>query len=135
MSVARNFPWFAALLALIGSLGLAAAWIAVAMISWSQSAWMAPLAALDAAFLLRLGGARPGMLRMGLGMAATLLAIALANWGIVAAHMAGMMGLGFTDAAFRLGPSLAWTLSTLANAPTDLAWLLAAVVLAAIASR
>jgi hypothetical protein len=132
---ARNFPWFAALLALIGSLGLAAAWVAVAMISWHQSAWMAPLAALDAAFLLRLGGAKPGLLRMALGVVATLLAIAFANWGIVAAHMAGMMGMGFGDAALKLGPSLAWTLSTLANAPTDVAWLVAGVVLAAIASR
>ena len=132
---ARNFPWFAALLALVGGFGLAAAWIAIAMISWHQSAWMALLAALDAAFLLRLGGAKPGLLRMVLGVAATLLAIVLANWGIVAAHMAGMMGMGFSDAALRLGPSLAWTLSTLANAPTDLAWLLAGIVLAAIASR
>jgi len=136
MSVAaRSFPWFAALLALIGGLGLAAAWVAVAMISWHQSAWMALLAALDAAFLLRLGGARPGPLRMVLGVAATLLAIALANWGIVAAHMAGMMGLGFSDAVLKLVPSLAWTLSTLANAPTDVAWLLAGIVLAAVASR
>jgi hypothetical protein len=132
---ARNFPWFAALLALIGGFGLAAAWVAVAMISWHQSAWMALLAALDAAFLLRLGGAKPGLLRMALGVAATLLAIALANWGIVAAHMAGMMGMGISDAALKLGPSLAWTLSTLANAPTDIAWLLAGIVLAAVASR
>jgi len=43
--------------------------------------------------------------------------------------------MGFSDAALKLGPSLAWTLSTLANAPTDLAWLLAGIVLAAVASR
>ena len=97
----RDFPWFAALLALIGGFGLAAAWVAVAMISWHQSAWMAVLAALDAAFLLRLGGAKPGLMRMALGVVATLLAIALANWGIVAAHMAGMMGMGFSDAALN----------------------------------
>ena len=134
-AAARAFPWFALLLALTGSLGLAAAWVAVAMISAHQGAWMALLAGLDAAFLLRLGGARPGLLRMALGVAATALTIALANWGIVAAHMAGMMGLPFSDSVLRLGPSLAWTLATLANAPTDLAWLVAGLVLAAIASR
>ena len=105
------------------------------MISAHQSAWMALLAALDAAWLLRLGGARPGTSRLFFGVGATALTVVLANWGIVAAHMAGMMGLGFGDSALRLGGSLAWTLSKLANTPADLAWLAAGLVLAAVASR
>lgn len=134
-ATARAFPWFATLLVLTGCLGLAAAWVAIAMISGHQGAWMALLAALDAAWLLRLGGAKPGNLRLALGALATLLTIVLANWGIVAAHMAGMIGLGFRDSALKLGSSLAWTLSTLANSPADLAWLAAGVVLAAVACR
>ena len=135
MSDIRAFPWFAVLLALTGALGLAAAWVAVAMIGGRQSAWMALLAALDAAFLLRLGGARPGTRRGVLGVLATALTIVLAYWGIVAAHLAGMMRLGFTEAALRLGPSLAWILSALASSTADLALLAAALVLAALASR
>jgi hypothetical protein len=132
---ARPVPWFALALLALGCIGFAAAWAAVAMLSGAQCAWMAPLAALDVAWLLRLGGARPGAARMWLGIAGTAVSIVLANWSIVAAHMAGMMGLGFLDSALRLGPSLAWTLSWLANGAAGLAWAAAALVLAAIASR
>jgi hypothetical protein len=131
----RSIPWFALALLALGCTGFAAAWTAVAMLSGAQCAWMAPLSALDAAWLLRLGGARPGAARMGLGIAATVVTIVLANWSIVAANLAGMMGLDFLGSALRLGPSLAWTLSGLANGTTELAWMAAALVLAAISSR
>ena len=129
-----SIAWAAGLAAL-GSLGVAAAWVAVAMLTQSQGAWMAVVAALDAAWLLRLAGAPGGHARMLAGLLATVAAIVLAHWGIVAAHLAGMMGLGFLDAALRLGPSLAWTLSSLANDAGDLAWLAAALVVAAVLSR
>ncbi len=132
---ARSIPWLAFALLALGCAGFAAAWAAVAMLSGAQCAWMAPLAALDAAWLLRLGGAKPGAARMGLGIAATIMTIALANWSIVAANLAGMMGLDFLGSSLRLGPSLAWTLSALANGTPELAWMAAALVLAAISSR
>ena len=131
----RSIPWFALCLLALGCAGFAAAWTAVAMLSGAQCAWMAPLAALDAAWLLRLGGAKPGMARMWLGIMATAVTIVLANWSIVAANLAGMMGLDFLGSALRLGPSLAWTLSGLANGVDELAWMAAALVLAAISSR
>nr|AGW45540.1 hypothetical protein [uncultured bacterium Lac36W] len=131
----RSIPWFALALLALGCAGFAAAWTAVAMLTGAQCAWMAPLSALDAAWLLRLGGAKPGAARMGLGIAATVVTIVLANWSIVAANLAGMMGLDFLGSALRLGPSLAWTLSGLANGAAELAWMAAALVLAAIASR
>ncbi len=134
-AAARTFPWFATLLVLTGCVGLAAAWVAVAMISGRQSGWMALLAALDAAFLLRLGGALPGTARGMLGVLATALTIILAYWGIVAAHLAGMLGLGFSDAAVRLGPSLVWMLSALASNTLDLALLAASLILAALLAR
>jgi hypothetical protein len=132
---ARNIPWLALALLALGCVGFAAAWTALAMLSGKQCAWMAPLAALDAAWLLRLGGARPGLARMWLGIVATTVASVLANWGIVAAHLAGMMGLDFLGSVLRLGPSLAWTLSGLANGAAGLAWMAVALLLAAIASR
>ena len=131
----RRFPWFGMVLAALGSGGIAAAWVAAAMLSGSQCGWMAVVAALDAAWLLRLSHAPSGTARVAISVLATALAIVLAQWGIVAAHLAGMMGLPFSDTALRLGPSLAWTLSSLANTPFDLAWLAAGLVVAAVASR
>src|SRR5881392_1612940 len=102
----RPLPWSAFALVTLGCFGLAAAWVVASLITGSQCAWMALLAALDAAWLLRLGGAAPGLPRMLAGVLATVLAIVLAHWGIVAAHLAGMLGMGFLDTALRLGPSL-----------------------------
>jgi hypothetical protein len=133
--VTRSFPWWTGALLVLGSCGLAAAWIAIAMLTGCQCAWMALFAALDAAWLLRLAGAPPGNGRMLAGIGATAVAIALANWGIAAAQLSGPMGLDFLDSATRLGSSLAWTLSTLANGGAGLAWLLAGLLLAAIAAR
>jgi hypothetical protein len=128
-------PWFAAGLLLLGCLGVAAAWVSLALLGGRQCGWMATLAALDAAWLLRLGGAAPGPGRMLAGVAGTALTVGLANWGIIAAHLAGAFGLEFIDSALRLGPALAWTLAGLANGPVELAWLLAALLLAALATR
>ncbi|MCI4567886.1 hypothetical protein [Lysobacter sp. CFH 32150] len=131
----RRFPWFAFALLLLGICGLAAAWISVAAISGAPCAWMAPVAALDAAWLLRLARVAPGNGRMLAGVAATAASIALANWGIVAAQMGVVMGLGFLDSALRLGPSLAWTMVDLASGPAEFAWTAAGLLLALIASR
>ena len=51
----QHSPWMGAALALVGSTGIAAAWVAAAMFTSSQCGWMAVIAALDAAWLLRLG--------------------------------------------------------------------------------
>jgi hypothetical protein len=128
-------PWFAFALLALGSCGIAAVWIVLSSLSDRPCAWMAAIAALDAAWLLRLAGVAPGWRRMGAGVVATALAIAIAQWGIVAAQIGGMLGLGFAEAALRLGPSLAWTLITLANGAVELLWMGAAMVLAALASR
>jgi hypothetical protein len=85
--------------------------------------------------LLRLARMAPGWTRSALGVATTALAIALANWGIAAAQIGKLMGLLPWESAFKLGPQYAWTLVGLANKPADLAWLAAALLLAAIASR
>lgn len=134
-SSSPSLTLFAIVLVALGSAGVAAAWVAAAMIAASQCSWMAVVAALDAAWLLRLAGAPAGNGRMVAGVLATIAAIVLAHWGIVAAHLSGMMGLPFLDAMLRLGPSLAWTLSALANTTTDLALLALGLVVAAFASR
>ncbi|MCD9005554.1 hypothetical protein LDO31_04755 [Luteimonas sp. XNQY3] len=131
---ARRWPTATALL-LLGSLGIAAAWILLADARGAQTSWMAVIAALDAAWLVRLARARPGLVRALAGTAATVLAIVVANWGIVASQLARPMGMLPWESALRLGPHHAYTLASLANSTVDLAWLGAAIVVAAVASR
>lgn len=126
---------FAPVIAIAGSSCFAAAWILLATGVGSQCSWMAVLAALDAALLLRLCRARPGWTRAFWGVLATVAAIAIANWGIAATQLGKAMGLLPWDSALRLGAGHAWTLLQLANDSVDLAWLGAALVIAAVVSR
>ncbi|GAA4998255.1 hypothetical protein GCM10025793_00370 [Lysobacter lycopersici] len=96
---------------------------------------MALVAALDAAIVLRITGARAGTSRACAAMAATAFAIALANWWIAAGQVGRSLGLMPWASSLRLGPDYAWTLASLANRPVDLAWIAAALLLAAIAGR
>lgn len=128
-------PWFALVLLAVGSLGVAAAWVLLVLARNEQSSWMAVVAAADAALLLRLGRMRPGAWRALAGVTGTALAIAAANWGIVAGQLGKVVGLLPWESITRLGPSHAWTLMTAANPQQQLAWLVSALVIAAVASR
>lgn len=119
----------------LGSCGFAAAWILLAFARDRQCSWMAVFAAVDAVLLLRLARMPAGWLRVLAAVAATAVSIILANWGIAAAQVGKAMGLLPWESALKLGPQYAWTLIGLANQPADLAWLAAALLLAAIASR
>ncbi|HSR64451.1 MAG TPA: hypothetical protein VLM17_02445 [Xanthomonadaceae bacterium] len=134
-STAAANPWLALALLLIGSTGFAAAWVLLAWMRDRQCSWMAVLAAVDAALLLRLAHARPGRVRAAAAVLATAASIVLANWGIVAAQVGRPMGLLPWESMAKLGPALAWTLATLANHPADLAWLWIALVVAFLAGR
>jgi hypothetical protein len=133
--MSQSTPWHAPLLALFGSLGFAAAWVLLAHALDRQCSWMAVLAALDAALLLRMGRVRRGGARAVWGVATTAIAIALANWGIAAAEFGQSVGMLPWDSALRLGAHHAWTLIGLANGSVDVAWLVAGLVIAAVASR
>ena len=134
-SAVRRARWLAPALLLLATLGCAAAWILVALAAGRQSSWMAVVAAVDAAVLLRVARMPPGRWRAVAGMAATLATIALANWGIAASEIGRSVGMLPWDAAARLGPDYAWTLAVLANGTADRLWLAAAVAIAAISSR
>ena len=127
--------WLAPVLLLVGSLGFAAAWVLLAFAQDRQCSWMALLAAIDAAVLLRLSRMQAGWRRAALAVAATGATIILANWGIAAAQIGRIMGLLPWESMAKLGPMHAWTLISLANHPADQAWLLLALVLAAAAAR
>ncbi len=123
------------LLLALGVCGFAAAWVMLALYTGRQCSAMAILGAVDVAIILRLDHWRRGPRRMTLAVLATLAIIVLANWTIIASHLGGMLGLSPWDSAIRLGIHHAWTLATLANDATDLAWLAVACLLAAISTR
>jgi hypothetical protein len=120
----------AALLA--GVLGADAVWVLLAVASNRPCSWMALLAAVDVALLLRLTGAPPGAARVTVAVLATALAVALAQWLIVATQLGIVLGLQPLDSALRLGPALARQLLHLSLDRGDLAWLLVSLPLAAL---
>ncbi|WP_457021433.1 hypothetical protein [Luteimonas sp. A611] len=119
----------------LASLGVAAVWVLLSMRLDSQCSWMAVVAAADAALVVRLLRMRPGTLRMLLGVLATLVAILAANWLIVASWLGRHMGLLPWESMVKLGPGFGTLLVRLSNSPADLAWMAAALVVAAVASR
>lgn len=128
-------PWPSLLLLLLGTLFFSAAWIMLAVYAGKPCGWMAVLAALDAALMLRLGGMPRGAHRAILAVPATLAMIALANWGTAATQIGIAMGLNPWDSALKLGMGYAWTLAGLANQTADRVWMGLALVVAATAAR
>lgn len=123
--------WLLALIAcLAGVLGVAAVWVAAAMLLGNAASWMALVAALDAVVLLRLFGFPRGRAAALLALLATLATFALANWMIAATVVGQMMGLPMLASAKRLGIDHAWALASLANGPTGFVVLAVALAVA-----
>lgn len=121
----------ALVLLLLGSFGFAALWVLLALYLDRQLGWMALAGAADAALLLRLGGMRRGWVRAAIAVAATVMIVILANWGIAAGQIGSAMGLLPWESLQKLGLGYAWTLTQLANDGIELTWAAAALVLAA----
>lgn len=116
---ARTAHWLWPPLLLLGCLIVVIAWLLIALASGRQSGWVAPLAALEISWLLRVGTLRAGRWRQALALGATLATIVIANWGIAAAQIGGAMGLDAWTSLLRMGAGYAWTLSLLANHTLD----------------
>lgn len=127
--------WWPLLLLLAGGAVFAGIWVLLSLYLDRQAGWMAVLAAVDAALLLRIGGMAAGPVRMLMAVAGTLAIIAVANWAIVATQLGFMMGLTPWDSALKLGLHHAWMLASLANGTADLVWMGVAVVVAALLAR
>lgn len=115
---------------LIGVLGLAAGWTGAALLTRQQCGWIALVAALDAAVMLRLANFPSGQLRAALALGTTLAAIALANYFIVAARLGARLGIEPSESLRLLSVEMAWLLAGYANSAWDLAFLGVAAVLA-----
>lgn len=120
---ARTSHWLWPLLLCLGCVTALIGWMLVALSLGHQAGWMAIFVALEIAWMLRLGTLRAGPLRVGVALAATVLVIVAANWGIASAHMGAVMGLDPWDSALKMGAHYAWTLTVLANRPSDVLWL------------
>ena len=131
-SAVRRARWLAPALLALGSLGCAAAWILLALSTGRMCAWMAVVAGIDAAVLLRLARVPVGAARLAAAVLATATTVAIAYWGIIATQLARSVGVLPWESALKLGPSHAWTLAGLATAPVDLAWLGTGLVVAAL---
>lgn len=127
--------WLAPVMLPLGGILLALLWMLLALYLGRPCGWMAMSSALVFPQALRLGGISRGWPRGTLAVLATLLTIALVNWGIAAAQIGASLGLNPWDSALKLGPDYAWTLAKLANQMADRLWMGLALVVAAIAGR
>ena len=139
-SAERRARWLAPallapLLLVVGIAGCAAAWILLSLASGRQCSWMAVVAGLDAALLLRLSGVPRGHRRMLLALAAAFATITIASWGIAAAQVGRSVGVLPWLSALKLGPEVAGVLLGLANTPADWAWLAVGLLAGAVAAR
>lgn len=131
-----GLAWVFRVVCLLGACaGFAAIWVILASATERQHSWMALLGALDVVWVMRLVGWPAGPRRGWVAMVATALIAAAANWWIIALQLGYPMGFSPLESALRLGPHHAWTLAQLANGPLDALLIVAALVLAAIASR
>jgi hypothetical protein len=119
----RSRHWLWPPMLLLGVVTATLAWLFIALLTGRQAGWMAVLAAVDIAFMLRLGTLRAGRTRVVLTLLATLLVALAANWGIASAYLGGSMGLNPWESALRMGPYLAATLIGLANGAAQWLWL------------
>ena len=123
--------WILPLLALcIGVLGMTAAWLALAMTLGGPCGWLAPIAALDMALMLRLSAAPAGRLRAALAILGTVAAVAVSYWMMAATQMGQLLGLSPLESAQRLGPVLAGELVKHMTNGWDVACAAVALVLA-----
>ena len=115
---------------LAGVAGMVAIWLAASLAIGMPSGWLALVAALDLAVLLRLAAMPAGPARAWAATAGTALAIVLSYWFVAATIIGLPMGLRPLESATRMGPVLAGELIRHASSGWDLAWALLALPLA-----
>ena len=115
--------------------GVAGIWAGVAAMTSAQCSWIAPLAALDAALLLRLANWPPGRARAALATGITLATVLAANLLVATALIGRAMGLRPVEALSRMSLDLAWLHAASNSSWPEAAWYGLALVLAWLAGR
>ena len=121
----------AVVVASAGLLGVVTVWVTLALLTDLACGWMALVAALDFAVLLRLVRTPAGTARTSLAILATMLACLASAWLIVAGQFGAMLGLDPVTSALRLGPVLAWEYTRLGFTAWDWACVAFSPLLAA----
>lgn len=130
------FRWLLPLCAaLAGGLGFMALWTFVAVWTGKPQAWLAPLAAVDIALMLRLARAPEGAARVWLAVVATGATVLGGLWLIVATQLGLVMGLDPLTSSQRLGLVLFETLTRLSLQYSDYMLIVLALPLAAWLTR
>ena len=127
--------WLSVFLLLLGAAGFIALWTTLSLTTGGQHGWMAILAALDVALMLRLGRWPRGRGRIIAAVAGTAVVIVATQWLVIAGQLGRMLGLTPLQSAIKLGTHHAWTLAQLANGLLELAMVALALALAVLASR
>lgn len=93
--------------ALLAAAALGAIWSLVGLAGAGRAAWVAPLAAVVLAWLLRFNNHPPGGARALVGALLLILTAAHANYLMAAGFIAGQMGLDLIDALRIIGVDMA----------------------------
>jgi hypothetical protein len=132
----RSAPVVVGLLAsAVAVLGVAAVWAGVAAMTGTQCGWMAPLAALDAALLLRLADWRAGRGRALVALVVTAATVIVGNALVATTLIGRAMGMRPFEAVSRMTLDLAWLHTWSNSGATEAAWYLLALALAWLAGR
>jgi hypothetical protein len=121
---------FAALVSVVAIAGVGAIWAGVSLIVGGNAGWMALVAALDAALLLRLSGYPKGSERAFFAVMITLATTAFAGYLIATARIGLAMGLRPAEAIGRMSLELGWLYVESNSGWVELGWLAGACLLA-----
>ena len=120
---------------LFASLGVAAIWGGIALFRGGTSAWMAPVAAIDVAILLRLAGIARSRQRVVASLLITGCTILAGGFTVAALRIGAAFGTLPHEALYKIGPGLAITWWQLNISGWDMALLLLAMPLAWLLGR
>ena len=129
-SPTRSRHWLWPHLLVLGCAVVCLAWATLASMSGRQVGWMIILGAVEACWMLSLGGLRGGRLRIAVALIATLAMFLVGN-ALIGAMLTGqVMGLNLFESSLRIGPHLATSYAMLRNGMSEVVMLGIALLLA-----
>jgi hypothetical protein len=108
-----------AIAALLAAAALGAIWSLIGLAGSARASWVAPIAALVLAAVLRFNNHPAGAIRAAFCVILVALTIAHANFLMAAGFIAGQMGLGLLDALHLIGLDMAYAVSRAQTSSSD----------------
>lgn len=116
--------------ALVAAAGLSALWTIFAFATSGLAGWMALIAGLDAALLMRLTGRPSGTTRAAASLVVYLVSVLASVYVVGAARMGSALGMQPWEALDRISPGLVQLYLLSNDAPWDWLWLGLGLVIA-----